>query len=70
MAKVNKDFYNELPSSVCVILDNFIAQYGVKDWFQTAWNEYREHVMNSTMEEVRMPGYVFGKYISKDRDED
>ena len=60
---MNKDFYDRLPGTVCVALDNLIKQYSSKDWFPKAWEEYRQHVLTSTRDSMRMPGYVFNKYI-------
>lgn len=62
---MNKDFYNDLPGGVCIILDSYIKKYGKEEWFQEAWEKYREHVKNSDMDDMRMPGYVFAKYISE-----
>lgn len=59
----NKDFYEDLPGTVCSTLENLIKQHGDAEWFSTAWEEYREHVKTSNMDGVRMPGYVFNKYI-------
>lgn len=66
---MNKDFYNELPGMVCVILDELIEKYGKENWFNKAWEEYRQHVKNSSMDDVKMPGFVFNKYINGDKDE-
>ena len=60
---MNKDFYNDLPGKVCEILDDFIERYGDKQWFNQAWEEYRQYIKNSTMDDMKMPGYVFNKYI-------
>ena len=32
-------------------------------WFEKAWEEYRQHVLSSSMDDMKMPGYVFNKYI-------
>lgn len=66
---MNKDFYNELPGMVCVILDDLIEIYGKEKWFNKAWEEYRQHVKNSSMDDVKMPGFIFNKYIDGDKDE-
>ena len=65
---MNKDFYNELPGMVCVILDELIEKYGKENWFNKAWEEYRQHVKNSSMDDVKMPGFVFNKYINGDKE--
>lgn len=61
--KVNKDFYDDLPGGVCIILDGLIKKHGKEEWFKKAWEEYRQHVLNSDIEDMKMPGYVFSKYI-------
>lgn len=63
---LNKDFYDELPSMACETLDNLISKYGTRNWFSKAWNEYRNHVKSNSMNTVRMPGYIFKKYIEED----
>ena len=61
---LDKDFYNDLPSMVCFMLDDtFIPKYGKEDWFPTAWEEYRQHVKNSSVDDMNMPYSVFKKYI-------
>ena len=60
---MNKDFYADLPGMVCVILDDLIEKYGDKQWFNQAWEEYRQHIKDSSMDDMKMPGYVFNKYI-------
>lgn len=61
--KLNKDFYTDLPSSVCVTLDNLILSHGDKDWFIKAWSEYRNHVMISNIDSIKLPGFIFNKYL-------
>lgn len=60
---MNKDFYEYLPGMVCLKLDKLIEEYGNCEWFEKAWNEYREHIKNSSMDEMKMPGFIFNKYI-------
>lgn len=60
---INKDFYNDLPGMVCEVCDQMISKYGKEPWFEKAWNEYRQHVLDSSMNEVKMPGFIFNKYI-------
>lgn len=52
---MNKDFYNELPGVVCLILDELIEKYKNEEWFENAWNEYREHILKSNMNDMKMP---------------
>lgn len=61
--KLNKDFYENLPSMVCEQLENIIVKYSHEDWFEKAWEEYRQHILSSSMDDMKMPGYVFLKYI-------
>ncbi len=62
--QINKDFYNDLPSMVCEQLENiFIPKFEKKEWFDKAWEEYRQHIKNSTMETMKMPYFIFKKYI-------
>lgn len=64
---MNKDFYNRLPGMVCEDLDNIIEEYGKEEWFEKAWEEYRQHILNSHIDDMRMPGYVFNKYIKENK---
>lgn len=63
---MNKDFYSNLPGFVCLILDDLIEKYGNEPWFDKAWEEYRKHIKNSSMNDMRMLGYVFNKYVNGD----
>lgn len=60
---LNKDFYDELPGMVCAQLDDIAKKYSHLDWFLEAWNKYRDHVLESDMDNMKMPGYIFGDYI-------
>ena len=62
---MNKDFYEDLPGGVCIILDSYIKKYGKEEWFKEAWEKYREHIKTSSMDDMKMPGYVFAKYIAE-----
>lgn len=64
-SKLNKDFYNNIPSIVCEQLEKLIEKYGKEDWFQTAWEEYRQHIKSSDMDTMRMPGFVFKKFLKE-----
>ena len=63
---MNKDFYNDLPGMVCVMLDELIEKYSKEEWFEKAWEEYREHILSSSMDDMKMPGYIFKKYLEKE----
>ena len=58
--KINMDFEERLTE-----LDSLIKKYGKEDWFEKAWEEYRQHILTSDMDDMKMPGYVFSKYIGK-----
>lgn len=62
---MNKDFYDKLPGCVCAILDELITDFGNEDWFETAWEEYRQHVLTTSMDDIRLPDYMFKKYTEK-----
>ena len=36
---MNKDFYEDLPGCVCVVLDDLIEKYGNETWFDKAWED-------------------------------
>jgi hypothetical protein len=64
MKEINKDFYNDLPSMVCEQLDRqFIPKFQNEPWFDKAWEEYRQHVKTSSMDDVKIPYSIFKKYI-------
>lgn len=64
-SKLNKDFYDKLPSMVCEQLDGvFIPKYGKEKWFDVAWKEYRRHIkMAKNIDDMKMPMFVFQKYL-------
>ena len=70
MKEINKDFYNDLPSMVCMQLDDvFIPKFQNEEWFDTAWEEYRQHIKTSGMDEMKMPYAIFKKYIKEDQND-
>lgn len=67
---MNKDFYADLPSMVCVFLgDVIIPTYKNKKWFNEFWNEYREHVLSSNIEKMLTPHAFLKKYVCNKRGE-
>lgn len=48
---------------VCELLDGIIEKYHKEEWFNEAWEEYRQHILTTDMDNMKMPGFVFGKYI-------
>ena len=63
LLSLDTDFYNDLPGMVCEILEILRNKFEKENWFEKAWDEYRHHVLTSNMDEVKMPGFVFNKYI-------
>ena len=66
--KINKDFYDKLPGFICETLENLINQYSQEEWFEKVWEEYRQHILTSNMDNMKMPGYVFNKYVGGKND--
>lgn len=67
MNELNKDFYEDLPGMICVQLDDiFIKNLSGKDGFEEAWEEYRQHIKTSSMDDMKMPYSVFKKYFTED----
>ena len=63
--KLNKDFYNKLPSMVCELLDGYIIEkYHEYVWFEKAWEEYRQYIKSTSMEEMKMPMFIFKKFLT------
>lgn len=62
---MNKDFYDDLPAMVCIMLEEIIKEYSKEEWFEKAWEEYRQHILTSCMDDMKMPGYVFKKYLGE-----
>ena len=59
---MNNDFYDKLPGIVCEVLDDIVMEYGGEPWFEEAWEEYRQHVLTTDLDQMRMPWFIFGKY--------
>jgi hypothetical protein len=64
MINHNKDFYKNLPGCVCAMLDRLERKYGEAPWFGSAWDDYRDLVIESEGNNTytKMPGYVFDEY--------
>ena len=62
---MNKDLYDLLPACVCEVLENYIIEYQKEVWFEDAWEQYRQHVLKTSIENVRMPGYIFKHYVEE-----
>lgn len=66
---LNKDFYLTIPSGLQIVLDHIIDKYQNNEWFEPAFDSYRNHVLESTNDQLKLPGVVFSKYfkISSDK---
>lgn len=63
--KLATDFYNDLPGVVCAELEDYWKkEYDTQEWFPKAWEEYRQHVKVSGIDDMKMPGFVFNKYLT------
>jgi len=62
---MEKDFYKNLPGFVCETMEKLAKKYVKEKWFNKAWEEYRVHVNNSDLDDMKMPEFVFNKYINK-----
>ena len=56
--KLDKSFYDDLPSMICELLDDLIDKYAHEPWFIKAFNEYRDYCNNTEIQDLRMPGYI------------
>ena len=64
---VKRDFFDDLPRAVCDVLDNISWRWRNYDWFEEAWNKYRDHVINSSANglAIKAPGFIFNDYIDE-----
>lgn len=64
---IKRDFYDDLPRAVCEVLDCISWSWRNQDWFEEAWNKYRDHVINASAGglAIKAPGFVFNDYIDK-----
>lgn len=62
---INRDFYDDLPRIVTNVLDEISWRWRNYDWFEEAWNKYRDHVLTSVRNgnQIKAPGFVFNSYI-------
>ena len=71
---INTDFYKNLPQTVCETLDKIRWRWLSYDWFEEAWNKYRDHVLKIALtkkyDDLKMPGFVFNSYVSNQVRED
>lgn len=67
MQELNRDFYNSLPGMVCEQLENMFIPTLQKidaDRFAKAWEEYRQHILTTDMDNMMMPYGTFKKYFT------
>ena len=64
---IKRDFFDDLPRAVCDVLDNISWRWRNYDWFEEAWNKYRDHVINSSDNglAIKAPGFIFNNYIDE-----
>ena len=69
---IKRDFFDDLPRAVCEVLDNISWRWRNYDWFEEAWNKYRDHVINASAGglAIKAPGFVFNSYIDDQVKED
>jgi len=61
------DFYDDLPNIVTNVLSEIKWRWRNYDWFEEAWNKYRDHVLNavSNGNQIKAPGFIFNSYIDE-----
>lgn len=70
LKNINRDFFQDLPSQVCSMLDDICLTYKDQPWFEEAWEKYRKHVLDAGLGgKIKMPGFVFNEYIDRYVDE-
>ena len=64
---VKRDFYDDLPRAICEVLDRISWRWKNYEWFEEAWNKYRDHVINANASgtAIKAPGFVFDNYIDE-----
>lgn len=69
---IKRDFYDDLPRAVCEVLDRISWRWRNYDWFDEAWNKYRDHVINANANgsAIKAPGFIFDSYIDDQVKED
>lgn len=65
---LNKDFYMAIPSGLQLVLDHIIEKYQDNEWFESAFNSYRDHVLESTNDQLKLPGVAFSQYFKVSSD--
>lgn len=64
---VKRDFYDDVPQTICNVLDNIYWRWKKYDWFEEAWNKYRDKVIDAKTRGVTVepPSSVFNPYIDE-----
>lgn len=62
---LKRDFYDDLPRQLIECLDKIYWRWQRYDWFEEAWNKYRDYVLecSSTNKVPKAPGFIFNDYI-------
>lgn len=63
MKNYSSEVLNNFPGCVCEALQSLSNKYSKEPWYEEACDRYSYHVLTTDMDNVRMPGYIFGKYI-------
>ena len=69
---IKRDFFDSLPEAVVEVLRSMSYRWKRYDWFEEAWNKYRDHVLDATSKNlpIKAPGYIFNEYIDEQIKED
>lgn len=65
---IKVDFLDSLPRNLSYALDELRSRFRDCEWFEKAWNEYRDHVLQGGR--IKAPGFIFNKHIEKQIKED
>lgn len=69
---IKRDFFDSLPEAVVEVLRSMSCRWKRYDWFEEAWDKYRDHVLDATSKNlpIKAPGYIFNEYIDEQIKED
>lgn len=64
---LKRDFYDDLPRQLIDCLDKIYWRWQRYDWFEEAWNKYRDYILecSSTNKVPKAPGFIFNDYIDE-----
>lgn len=60
--ELKKDFYSFLPKYLQDALTKAIDIHKGKEWFEDAWNEYRQHVLHAERRHLQSPNLFFSNW--------